>query len=329
MILVTGGAGYIGSHIVRQLTENGHEVLVYDNLSTGKATALLHNEKLIIADLNDNAQLATLFQQHAIDTVIHLAGSVSVEESVSNPLMYYQNNVTNLLSLLQLCVKHTVKKIIFSSSATVYAAQGLTPLGEESTTAPQNPYGYSKLMGEQLIKDVATAHDLHFIILRYFNVAGAESTGRIGQHSKVATHLIKKICQAALGKLEHLPIYGIDYPTADGTAIRDYIHVEDLAYAHICALDYLNQNNHSITLNVGYSKGYSVREVIAMAKQVIGVTFNTTDHNRRAGDPVMLVAKNDRILQHFNWQPQYNSLEKIIADAWTWEQKLNCDKITF
>lgn len=322
MILVTGGAGYIGSHIVRQLTEADYTALVYDNLSTGKATALLHNEKIVIADLADNVQLETVFQEYTIDTVIHLAGSVSVEESVSNPIMYYQNNVTNLLNLLQLCVKHAVKKFIFSSSATVYAAQTLTALSEDSPTAPQNPYGYSKLMSEQLIKDTAKAHGLNFVILRYFNVAGAEPKTRIGQHSNVATHLIKKICQAALGKLEHLPIYGTDYPTADGTAIRDYIHVEDLAYTHICALNYLNQNNNSITLNVGYGQGYSVREVIATAKQVLGITFKTKEYNRRAGDPIMLVAQNDRILQHFDWQPQHNTLEKIITDAWGWEQKL-------
>jgi UDP-glucose 4-epimerase len=321
-ILVTGGAGYIGSHVVRQLTEAGHEVVVYDNLSTGFADALLYGEKLIIGDLADKNLLESVFQNHHIEAVLHFAASIVAPESVDQPLKYYSNNTANTLQLISTCVRFHVDKFIFSSTAAVYGEPAAGAASEESTPMPMSPYGASKLMSEWILRDTAKAHNLRYAALRYFNVAGADPQARMGQRTPEATHLIKVCCQAALGKRANISIFGTDYQTPDGTGIRDYIHVEDLASAHLVALDYLQQGNRSLTLNVGYGKGSSVREVIKTVKQVSGVDFSVLEKPRRAGDPAILVAKADKIRTIFNWLPCHDNLVDIVTDAWQWEQKL-------
>lgn len=321
-ILITGGAGYIGSHIVRQLSEQGLDVIVYDNLSTGYASSLLHNEKLIIADLLEISSLQKVFQENKISTVLHLAASVVVPESIRDPLHYYFNNVLSTLNLLRTCIQHQVNKFIFSSTAMVYSAQEQNLLEEASPTNPKNPYGKTKLMCEHILADLEVAHDLRYVCLRYFNVAGADPLFRIGQRGSQATHLIKTCCQVALGKKDYVPIYGTNYPTPDGTAIRDYVHVEDIVHAHLAALDYLNADGKSVSLNVGYGKGSSVKEVIAVAKKITNQDFPVISTDPRPGDAIMLVANNNKILKTLNWQPRYMLLEKMIEDAWRWEQKL-------
>lgn len=321
IILVTGGAGYIGSHVVKQLSEAGHQVIVYDNLSTGFADSLLHREELIHADLTDVSTLAEVFKKYQIDSVMHFAASIIVPESVANPLKYYRNNTVNTLNLLQACVEHNVQRFIFSSTAAVYQESESGFVDERSSTVPISPYGKSKLMSEWIIKDLAQTSNMKYMILRYFNVAGADPKTRIGQRSKNATHLIKVCSQAALGLRDFVEIYGIDYPTKDGTGIRDYIHVEDLASAHLAALDYLSKGNASDLLNVGYGTGISVREVINAIQHVSGKKFAIKESARRPGDIAMLVAKAERIKQLLGWQPRHTDIEQIIADSWRWERK--------
>ena len=328
-ILVSGGAGYIGSHVVRQLTEAGRTVVVFDNLSTGSPLALVHGEELVRGDLADTAAVADLFERYHFRTVLHFAASIVAPESVTNPLKFYSNNTRNTLNLLSACVRGGVERFIFSSTAAVYGLPAAGVAAEESPTVPINPYGTSKLMSEWMLRDTAAAHDLKYVALRYFNVAGADPQARMGQRTPDATHLIKVCCQAALGMRERVDIFGTDYPTPDGTGIRDYIHIEDLAAAHLMALSYLEQGGNSTTLNVGYGQGSSVREVIRMVKEVAGVDFAVTEAPRRPGDPASLVAQAERIRQVLGWQPHYNDLRTIVADAWRWEQKmLNTSGVT-
>jgi len=321
-ILVSGGCGYIGSHVVRQLSEAGHRVVVYDNLSTGFREALLHGEELIEADLSDREALEGAFLRNRISTVLHFAAAIVAPESVSQPLKYYGNNTRNTLGLLETCVKYGVERFIFSSTAAVYGFPEGGSASEETLLAPINPYGTSKLMSEWMLRDAAAAHGFSYVALRYFNVAGADPQARIGQRTPEATHLIKIACQTALGQRSQAAIYGTDYPTPDGTGIRDYIHIEDLAAAHLAALDYLDKGGESTAMNVGYGSGSSVREVLAMVKQVSGVEFTVVEDARRPGDPACLIARADKIKRLTGWRPRYDSLKTIVEDAWRWESKL-------
>lgn len=320
-ILVTGGAGYIGSHVVKQLGEAGHLVTILDNLSTGRREAVLSGE-LIVGDLGDDALLDSVFSQGRFDAVMHFAGSISVPESVADPLRYYGNNTANTLKLLGACIRHGVKRFIFSSTAAVYGMPDKTLVSEQDLLAPINPYGASKMMCERMIADAAAAHPLKYVMLRYFNVAGAEAGGQLGQSGREATHLIRLACQTVLGMRPALMIFGDDYPTPDGTCIRDYVHVEDLAEAHLQALAYLNRGSDSAILNFGYGRGRSVREVIQAVKQVSGVDFAVRIAGRRAGDPAQLVASNEKIKATLSWQPRSTSLDEIVRSALAWERRL-------
>ncbi|MBU5613205.1 UDP-glucose 4-epimerase GalE [Geomonas azotofigens] len=322
VILVTGGAGYIGSHVVRQLSEAGHEVVVYDNLSTGSADALVHGERLVVGDLSDQDGIRAVLRETGAKSVLHFAAAIIAPESVTLPLKYYGNNTRNTLNLLQACVEHGVERFIFSSTAAVYGMPEGGRASEESRTAPINPYGTSKLMSEWMLRDAAFAHGFSYVALRYFNVAGADPQARMGQRTPEATHLIKVACQAALGARDSVSIFGTDYDTPDGTGIRDYIHIEDLASAHLAALSYLERGGASEVINVGYGKGNSVREVIRVVKDVSGVDFKVNEAPRRPGDPDSLIAVADKIRTVLNWTPSYNDLHTIVADAWRWEQKL-------
>lgn len=318
-VLVTGGAGYIGSHTVKQLGNAGYDVVIYDNLSTGLPHSILHGE-LVVGDLNNCQLLAKVFAQHKFDAILHFAASISVPESLERPLDYYANNTRNTLNLLQLCQQFGVNKFIFSSTAAVYGETQEFSVKESDSTLPVNPYGRSKLMSETILRDYSLASDLKYVILRYFNVAGADSSGKIGQHGK-ACHLIKLACDAALGLRPKVCIFGTDYPTHDGTGVRDYIHVEDLASAHICALSYLKTHSENQILNCGYGKGYSVREVLEKVKEISGVEFPIVETCRRKGDPACVIASADKIRQVLGWKPQYESLDAIITSALTWEKK--------
>lgn len=319
-ILVTGGLGYIGSHIVRQLGEADYQVVVYDNCSTGSALSLLHGQ-LVIGDLGHVEHLQQVFSEHQFDAVIHLAASTVVPESVERPLSYYTNNTRNTLNLLECCRNFGVKNFIFSSTAAVYGEPIENPVHELSLTKPVNPYGKSKLMSEWMIRDYAAATDFRYVILRYFNVSGADPQGRIGQYTK-SPLLIKIACEAALGKRSEVKVFGTNFPTPDGTGIRDYIHVEDISSAHIKALEYLQQGGQSQVLNCGYGQGYSVREVLNEVQAVTGMDFKVTEVDQRLGDPACVVAKADQIKKVLGWQPQFNSLNTIVRTALAWEKKL-------
>jgi len=321
-ILVTGGCGYIGSHVTRQLSEAGRKVVVFDNLSTGFRDALIHGEELIVADLADREALTAAFQRYRFTTVLHFAAAIVAPESVSKPLKYYGNNTRNTLGLLEACVIHGVQRFIFSSTAAVYGYPEGGAASEESKLAPINPYGTSKLMSEWMLRDASLAHGMQYVALRYFNVAGADPQARMGQRTPEATHLIKVACQAALGMRESVGIYGSDYPTPDGTGIRDYIHIEDLASAHLHALAYLEGGGTPTAMNVGYGRGSSVREVLQLVREVSGVDFKVVEAERRPGDPASLVARAERIGKLTGWQPKHADLRTIVADAWRWESKL-------
>ncbi len=320
-ILVTGGAGYIGSHVVRQLGEAGYPVVVLDNLSTGFEDAVTHGD-LVIGDTGDRELVSRLLQQHNIDSVMHFAAHTIVPESVADPLKYYGNNTCNTRSLLSCCQEYAVKRFIFSSTAAVYGIPEETEITEETTVSPINPYGLSKLMSEWMLRDLAAATDLRYIALRYFNVAGSDPKGRIGQSTEKATLLVKVACEAAVGKREHIAIFGTDYPTPDGTGVRDYLHVEDLASAHLKALDYLTDGDDSQILNVGYGHGYSVREVLDMVEQVAELKLDIREEPRRAGDPPALIAAATRIREVLGWQPEYDDLKVIVETSLNWERKL-------
>lgn len=319
-ILITGGAGYIGSHVVKSLGKLGHDLTIYDNLSTGHKEAVTYGE-LVVGDLSDHKKLDDLFKAKKFEAVLHFAGSIVVPESVTEPLKYYQNNTVNSHSLLTICQKNQVKKFIFSSTAAVYGMPEDGICTEDSKLSPINPYGQSKLMTELMLKDLAYSSDFRYVALRYFNVAGADPEGKVGQSFPKATHLIKVASEAACGKREGLEIFGTDYPTTDGTCIRDYIHVTDLADAHVKALEYLNQGGKSEVLNCGYGHGFSVREVVSRVKEITGVNFKVVESPRRAGDPASLTAKVDRIHQKIGWVPRYDDLNTIIKTAYEWEKE--------
>lgn len=319
-ILVTGGAGYIGSHVVKLLGESGYDVVVYDNLSTGNKNAVLYGE-LVEANLEDLDTLDAVFAKHQFDGVMHFAGSIVVPESVENPIKYYSNNTENSFHLMQLCLKHKVNNFIFSSTAAVYGNLENGIATEETLTQPINPYGYSKLMTEQMLKDISFAHkDFNYIALRYFNVSGADPDGKIGQAFPGATHLIKVNCEAAAGKRNKTYIFGTDFETPDGTGVRDYIHVVDLANAHVKGIEYLFKHKTSQVMNCGYGHGYSVREVVNAVKEVTGVNYPVEEANRRAGDPAQLISKVDKIHSLLDWNTKYDNLEFIIKTAYEWEK---------
>jgi UDP-glucose 4-epimerase len=321
-VLVTGGAGYIGSHMVLELVGRGEETHVVDNLSTGFRWAVAKEAGLAVGNAGDEDFVSGLIEKHGIDAIIHFAGSIVVPESIRDPLGYYLNNTVNSRSLLAAAVRGGVKHFIFSSTAAVYGIPAMSPVDEDMPLAPISPYGASKMMTETMLRDTAAAHGLSFAALRYFNVAGADPEGRTGQSTPEATHLIKVAAQAALGQRPRLDIFGTDYDTPDGTCIRDYIHVSDLVAAHSAALDHLRGSGRSLTVNCGYGRGYSVREVIEAVKRISGVDFAVNEAARRDGDPPQLVAANRRILETLSWTPRHDDLDFIVRTALNWERKL-------
>ncbi len=323
-ILVTGGAGYIGSHVVRQLGEAGERVVVLDDLSTGFRQAVLHGE-LVVGNTGDPKVLEQVFSRFDIDTVMHFAAHTIVPESVADPLKYYRNNTCASRTLLEHSLRAGVKHVVFSSTAAVYGIPASGEADEDTPTAPINPYGMSKLMTEWMLRDVAAVSPLRYVALRYFNVAGSDPGGRIGQATPKATLLTKVACEVVVGKREYVSIFGTDYQTPDGTGVRDYIHVEDLADAHLKALAYLRRGEESTTLNCGYGRGYSVRDVIRMVETVAGHEIAKREGPRRAGDPPSLVARAARIRERLGWQPRHDDLRKIVSTALAWERKLASD----
>jgi UDP-glucose 4-epimerase len=321
-ILVTGGAGYIGSHMVHALVEAGERVVVLDNLTTGFDWAVPKQATLAVGDTGDQPLLAKLIAEHRVDAIIHFAASIVVPDSVADPLGYYRNNTANSRSLIECAVKGGVKRFIFSSTAAVYGNPDRVPVGEDDPARPMSPYGSSKLMTEIMLRDAGAAHGLAHVILRYFNVAGADPALRTGQSTKGATHLIKVAVETALGLRPKMQVFGTDYPTPDGTCIRDYIHVCDLVRAHADALRYLRNGGVSVTLNCGYGRGFSVLEVIDTVKRVSGVDFRVETTARRAGDPAQIVARSDRIRAVLGWQPQLDDLTTIARHSLDWERKL-------
>jgi UDP-glucose 4-epimerase len=322
-VLVTGGAGYIGGHMVLGLLDAGEKVVVLDNLSTGYAWAVPQGVELIVGDMGDGELVADVIRTREIDAIAHFAAKIVVPESVSDPLGYYLNNAGNARSLIEAAVKGGVKHFIFSSTAAVYGDTASEPVTETTPLNPISPYGRSKLMVEWILEDCARAYDFRYVALRYFNVAGADPKGRLGQTSKVATHLIKVGAQAALGRRPLLTIYGEDYPTRDGTCERDYIQVTDLADAHLDALAYLRKGGASTVCNCGYGHGATVKEVIDVVKKVSGVDFPVEIGPRRPGDPAVIVAKADRAREVLGWKPKRDNLEEIVAQAIDWERRLH------
>lgn len=317
-VLVTGGAGYIGSHVVRQLALAGHDIVVFDNLSTGYRWAVTAGE-LVVGDLADEAALSDLFARHEFEAVLHFAANIVVPESVENPLKYYGNNTRNTLNLLKEIERHRIPYMVFSSTAAVYGMPEQTVLTEDLPLAPINPYGASKMMSERMIMDLSAASSLNYVILRYFNVAGANPEGKLGQATPEATHLIKVASECVTGQRDGMSVFGTDYDTRDGTCIRDYIHVEDLAKAHVMALDYMATGGESKVLNCGYGRGFTVQEVIDVVKEHSGVDFPVEQAGRRAGDPAALMADNTRIKETLGWTPDFDDLNTIVKTALAWE----------
>jgi UDP-glucose 4-epimerase len=320
-ILVTGGAGYIGSHTVQQLRGRGDTVIVLDNLSTGFRQSL-GDVQLVQGDVGDSALVSQLIADKGIDTVVHFAAHTIVPESVSDPLKYYGNNTCQTRSLLAACAQGGVRHFVFSSTAAVYGTPPSGVAAEDTALAPINPYGTSKLMSEWMLRDVAAATPMRYVALRYFNVAGCDPQGRIGQSTRKATLLIKVACEASVGRRPQVLIYGTDYATPDGTGVRDYIHVDDLARAHLDAIDYLRGGGASEVLNCGYGHGYSVREVLRSVERVSGRPLVIREEPRRAGDPPSLVAQSARIRQVLGWSPRLDDLDTIVTHALRWEEKL-------
>ena len=320
-LFITGGAGYIGSHVVKLLGEQGHDILVYDNLSTGHEWAVLYG-KLVTGDLADKIFLEKTIQDFKPDGVLHFAAFIQVEESVREPLKYYKNNVVNTVNLLEVMIKNNINNFIYSSTAAVYGIPEEIPINEHAPLNPINPYGSSKVMVEKILKDISSANDFRYVALRYFNVAGADQKCRIGQAYEEATHLITRALKTAHGEFNKLSIFGSDYQTPDGTCIRDYIHVDDLAQAHVQALDYLQDKGKTEVMNCGYGHGFSVKEVVEAAKKVTGIDFSVEEKGRRAGDPPKLVADNSKLKRFTGWIPHHDDLDYIINTAWNWELKL-------
>jgi UDP-glucose 4-epimerase len=318
-ILVTGGAGYIGSHVVKMLGESGRRVVTLDNLSTGFRQAVTHGE-LVVGDTGDKLLVEQLLADYAVDTVMHFAAHTIVPDSVADPLKYYGNNTCATRNLLACCQIAGVKHFVFSSTAAVYGIPADAFASETTATIPINPYGASKLMSEWMLRDLSAAAPMRHVILRYFNVAGSDPDGVIGQSTLNATLLIKVACEVALGKRARLSIYGTDYPTPDGTGVRDFIHVSDLAEAHIKALDYLQVGGASLTVNCGYGRGYSVREVVAAVEHLTGQRLIVEETTRRPGDPPVLIASAERIRDVLSWNPQHDDLQHIVATSLNWER---------
>ncbi|PRX28584.1 UDP-glucose 4-epimerase [Orenia metallireducens] len=316
-ILVTGGAGYIGSHVVKELLETDHQVVVYDNLQKGHKEAVLGGV-FVEGDLADRELLDRTFSKYDIEAVIHLAADSLVGESMENPAKYYRNNLVNGLNLLDAMVKHNVKKIVFSSTAAVYGDVEEVPITEDLPKDPTSVYGKSKLFFEEIMKDYDQAYGLKFVSLRYFNASGADESGKIGEDHNPESHLIPIVLQKALGLRDKLAIFGTDYPTRDGSCVRDYIHVTDLAQAHILGIEALEAGKESEIYNLGNGDGYSVKEVINVASEVVGKEIEAVEGDRRAGDPATLIASSDRIREDLAWNPQYGDLKTIIETAWKW-----------
>jgi UDP-glucose 4-epimerase len=321
-ILVTGGAGYIGSHMVHELVDAGERVVVLDNLSTGFRFLIPGSVAFVTGSTGDRELVAKTIAQYGVTAIIHFAASIVVPDSVRDPLGYYRNNTMNTCTLLQAAIEAGVRQVIFSSTAAVYGNPDEASVPEDAPTAPISPYGTSKLMSEIMLHDAGKAHGLRFIVLRYFNVAGGDPRGRTGQSTPAATHLIKVACETALGKRAKMDVFGTDYPTPDGTCIRDYIHVSDLARAHSAALAYLRQRGESATFNCGYGRGASVLEVIEAVRRACRHDFPVEISGRRPGDPAALVANVDRIRRTLDWRPQFQDLDTIVAHALAWERKL-------
>jgi UDP-glucose 4-epimerase len=321
-VLVTGGAGYIGSHMALRLGDSGQQTIVLDNLTTGFDWAVDHRATLVEGDAGDIEFVSALIARYGITEIVHFAGSIVVPESVVDPLKYYRNNTATSRNLLEAAVKGGVERFIFSSTAAVYGMTGLAPVEETTPLAPMSPYGRSKLMTEWMLADIAAAHPIKYGVLRYFNVAGADPQKRSGQSTPMATHLIKVACQAALGQREKVDIFGTDYPTPDGTGVRDYIHVTDLIEAHALLLEHLRNGGDNTTLNCAYGQGYSVRQVIDAVKSVSGVDFRVDEGPRRAGDPASITATGQKIRATLGWQPRHDDLTEMVRTALDWERHL-------
>jgi UDP-glucose 4-epimerase len=320
-VLVTGGAGYIGSHTVLQLAARGERVVVLDDLSTGFRQAV-RDVPLVVGNIGSRKVVDALLAEHKVDTIIHFAAHTIVPESVSDPLKYYCNNTAATRSLLEAATNAGVKHFVFSSTAAVYGVPDSGIASEESPTAPINPYGTSKLMSEWMLRDLCAVSPLRSVVLRYFNVAGSDTQGRIGQSTRKATLLVKAAVEAAVGKRPHLSIFGTDFPTPDGTGVRDYIHVEDLATAHLNALDYLRAGGKSLTANCGYGHGYSVREVLSSVEKIAGLKLDIREEPRRAGDPPALIAKADKVRKVLGWSPKLDDIDVIVRSSLDWEKRL-------
>jgi UDP-glucose 4-epimerase len=321
-ILITGGAGYIGSHMVHALVDAGERVVVLDNLSTGFDWAVAKGVPLIVGESGDQALVAKIIREHGVEAIIHFAASIVVPDSVKDPLSYYRNNTVNSRALIECAIQGGVRHFIFSSTAAVYGNPAQIPVCEDEPTLPISPYGWSKLMTEIMLRDASSAHGLNHVILRYFNVAGADPMGRTGQSTKGATHLIKVAVEASLGLRPKLDVFGTDYQTPDGTCIRDYIHVSDLVLAHADALRHLRTEGQSLTLNCGYGQGFSVREVIEAVKRASGADFKVENAPRRLGDPARIVADATQIRKTLEWRPRYADLSTIVGHALAWEREL-------
>ncbi len=321
-VLVTGGAGFIGGHMVLELVERGEHVIVLDDLSTGFEWAVAPQAELVIGDVGDRVLLDRLMRSRKVDTVLHFAGSVVVPNSVADPLGYYLNNTVKSRELIAAAVANGVENMVFSSTSAVYGVPEKVPVGEDAPLNPMSPYGASKAMTERMLTDCSAAYGLRSVALRYFNVAGADPQGRAGQSTRGATHILKVALEAATGARDHVAVYGTDYDTADGTGVRDYIHVNDLARAHSAALDYLRGGGESQILNCGYGHGYSVLELLDAVQRVSGRTLDIRARARRPGDVPVMIAQADRIHETLDWQPRHDDIETIVAHALAWEQQL-------